>query len=244
MKGTTFAAYIRKQTKTNSTTLSDADLVILANVVKDDLAASIVANVDEHYFEMELYRNLEALVRDYTFPNDVLKHISFCEAKLDGTNWQVLTEADLSQFDDTPITENSYIKTKYAALDPQFLISGRSLQILSGDDIADVTDGLKLLAEIYPEDLTTSDLASSNDLSIPSADDTHRLPRPIHKVWAELVIVAHKEGRDKPVPLTKSQLKLQMDAQNGTLEVFNQLEPRNQNRSFQASVPQDDGQDY
>lgn len=244
MKGTTFASYIRKQSKTNTGTLSDADLVLLANVVKDDLAAAIVANVDEHYFEMELYRDLEALIRDYTFPNDVLKHISFAEAKLDGTNWETLGEADLSHFPDTPITENSYIKELYASRRPEFLISGRSLRLLTGDDIIDVTDGLKLLAEIYPEDLTTSDLASSDDLSIPSSDITHRLPRQTHKVWADLVVIAYKEGKDKPIPLTKSELKLQVDAQNGNLDVFQQLTPRNQSRSFIATVPKDDGQDY
>lgn len=244
MKGTTFAAYIRKQTKTNSTTLSDADLVTYANVVKDDLAAAIVAHVDEHYFEMELVRNLEANVRDYTFPSDILKHMSYAEAKLDGTNWKTLNEADISQFDDTPILENTHIKELYASRSPEFYISGRSLKILSGDDIDAVTEGLKLLAEVYPEDLETSDLASSDDLSIPSSDTTHRLPRPIHKVWADLVIIEYKQSKDKPIPLTKSELKLQVELDNGSLGVFSRLTPRNQNRSFVASVPKDDGQDY
>lgn len=244
MIGTTFASYIRKQTKTNSTTLTDAALLVLANVVKDDLAASIVANVDEGYFDMELKRDLEATIRKYTLADDLLKHMKHVAAQLDGTNWQTLLEADISQFDDTAILENTYIKSLYSAHKPEFLITGRELMILSGDDIDDVTDGLKMVAEIYPEDLVAGDLAASTDLSIPSSTTTHRLPRQVHKVWADLVIVAHKEGRDKPVPLTKSELKLQIDAQNGTLEVFKQLSPRNTNRSFLASTPKNDGQDY
>lgn len=244
MNGTTFAKYIRKQTKTNSSTLSDADLVTYANVVKDDLAAAIVSNVDEKYFEMELTRDLEANIRNYTIANDVLKNMSHLEAKLDGTNWKTLLEADSSQFDDTPILQNSSIKELYSARSPEFLIRGREIVILSGDDIDDVSEGLKMIAEIYPEDITTSTLSSSDDLSIPSSDYTHALPRQVHKIWADLVIVMYKEGKDKPIPLTKSEIKLQVDVQNGNLEVFKKLTPRNINRSFRASVPRDDGQDY
>lgn len=240
MKGTTFAAYIRKLTKTNSTTLSDADIVTFANVIKDDIAAGIVANVDEHYFEMELVRDLEADIRDYTFPTDVLKHMTFGQAKLDGTNWSTLREADISQFPDTPILENTYIKELYAARKPEFLISGLSLKLLTGDDIIAVTEGLKLLAEIYPEDITTSDLASSNDLSIPSSDTTHRLPRQVHKHWALKVVIEYKQSRDKPIPLTQQEQRVEVDLQ----DVYTKLAPRNNNRSFVASIPADDGQDY
>jgi len=240
MKGTTFAAYIRKLTKTNSTTLPDADIVTLANVIKDDFAAAIVANVDEHYFEIEMVRDLEADIRDYTFADDVLKHMTFAEAKLDGTNWSTLHEADISQFPDTPILENTYIKELYSARKPEFLISGRSLRLLTGDDIIAVTEGLKLLAEIYPEDIVSGDLASSSDLSIPSSDVTHRLPRQVHKHWALKVVIEYKQSRDKPIPLTQQEQRVEIDLQ----DVFTKLAPRNNNRSFVASVPADTGQNY
>lgn len=240
MKGTTFAAYIRKQTKTNSTTFTDADIVTLANVVKDDLAADIVSNVDEGYFDMTLTRDLESGIRDYTFPNDLLKHIKAVYAKLDGTNWEPLLEADFSQFDDTPILENTYIKDLYSARKPEFLISGRGLTILSGDDIDDVTDGLKIVGEIYPEDITTSSLASTDDLSIPSSDTTHALPRQVHKHWATLVIIEYKQSRDKPIPLTQQEQKVDADL----LDAYKKLTPRNTNRSFIAQLPDLTGQDY
>ena len=240
MKGTTFAAYIRKQTKTNSTTFTDADIVTFANVVKDDLAADIVANVDEGYFDMELTRNLEANIRGYTFPNDMLKHVKLVAAKLDGINWSPLNEADISQFDSTPILENTYIKDLYSARKPEFLISGRELKILSGDDIEAVTDGLKMMAEIYPEDITTAMLAAADDLSIPSSDVTHSLPRQVHKHWAIKVIIEYKQSRDKPIPLTQQEQRVDIDLQ----DVFKKLTPRNTNRSFIASTPQLTGQDY
>lgn len=240
MKGTTFASYIRKETKTNSTTFSDADIVLYANIVKDDLAAEIVSNVDEGYFDMELFRDLEADIRDYTFPDDLLKHIKSVAAKLDGSNWSPLLEGDNSQFDDTPILENSHIKELYSGRRPEFVISGRGLKLLTGDDIIAVEDGLKMLAEIYPEDITTTTLASATDLSVPSLDTTHALPRQVHKHWATMVIVAYKQSRDKPIPLTKQEQKVEFDLQ----EAFKKLTPRNTNRSFIASTPVNDGQNY
>lgn len=240
MKGTTFAAYIRKQTKTNSTTLPDADIVTYANVVKDDLAADIAANVDEHYFDMELTRDLEVGIRNYTFANDILKHMSHAEAQLDGSKWSPLLEADNSQFDETAILQNASIKELYTGKKPEFLIRGREFVILSGDDIIAVTNGLKMIAEIYPEDITAAMLASGNDLSVPSSDTTHSLPRQVHKHWATKVIIEYKESRDKPIPLTKKEQRVDLDL----LETFKKLTPRNTNRSFVASVPKDDGQDY
>lgn len=239
MKGTSFAAYIRKLTKTNSTTLPDADIVTFANIVKDDIAEEIVSNLDENYFDMELTRDLEVGIRDYTFADDTLKHIKYAAAKLDGSNVSYLGEADISQFD-TPMLENSYIKEKYASRKPEYYISGRGMTILSGDDIIDVTGGLKLLAEIYPEDLTTGDLSSSDDLSIPSSDETHRLPRQTHKVWAIKVAIEYKQSRDKPIPLTQQEQKVDITLQN----LLTKLVKRNAVRSFTASVPKDDGQDY
>lgn len=239
MLGTTFAEYIREKTKTDSTTFSDAKLLRFANAVQEELAADIVANVDENYFDMELYRDLEADTRGYTFANDILKHQKYIAAKLDGTNWTYLTEAFFSEFT-TPMRENSYIKEKYAGKKPQFYISGRELFILSDSDLIAVTGGLKMVADIYPENLTAGDLAAATDLSIPSSDTTHRLPRQVHKHWATKVIIEWKESRDKPIPLTEQEKSVAFDLQ----EAYKRLQRRNQVRSFQSTVPYDDGQDY
>ena len=240
MKGTTFAEYIRKQTGTNSTTLPDADIVTYANVEKDDISADIVSNVDEHYFDMELSRDLEVGIRNYTFADDLLKHSSGVYAQLDGTLWSPLIEADNSQFDETAILQNASIKELYTGKKPQFLIRGRELVILSGDDIIAVTDGLQMIAQIYPEDITTAMLAASDELSVPTTDTTHSLPRQTHKHWATKVVIAYKESRDKPLPLTKKEQKVDIELD----EVYKKLTTRNINRSFVASVPRDDGQDY
>lgn len=240
MKGTTFAAYIREKTKTNSTTFTDADIVTYANVAKDEIAEDIVANVGEGYFDFMLTRDLEADIRNYTFPNDLLQHLRLVTAKLDGTNWNNLLEVDISQFDDTPIMENSYIKNLYGANRPEYYISGSELFILSGDDITAVSGGLKILAEVYPEDISTGSLSSSTDLSVPSSDSAVALPRAVHLHWATKVIVAYKESQDKPIPLTKQEQAIEIDL----LNAYKRLTPRNADRSFIATTPTNDGQDY
>lgn len=240
MTGTAFASYVRSKTKTNTATFTDAQIVAFANAVKDDIAERIATDVDEHYFDIELTRDLEADVRDYTFPNDLLKHVRHAQVKLDGTNWLTLNEADLSHIDDVAILTESYIASLYQGKSPEYYISGRGLTILSGDAIDTVSEGLKLLGEIYPEDIDTDDLASSADLSIPSADDTHRLPRATHKHWADMVVIEYKESRDKPMALTKKEQRIDISL----AETLSKLVKRNTARTFVASTPKNDGQDY
>lgn len=239
MKGTTFAAYIREQTKTDSVTFTDAKLLTFANKVKEELAGDIVANVDENYFDMELFRDLEAGTRGYTFANDVLKHQKYCSAKLNGTDWTYLEETFFSEFT-TPMREESYIKAKYAGNKAQFYISGRELFLLSDADIIAVSGGLKMIAEVYPEDLVAGDLSADVDLSIPSSNTEHRLPRQVHPFWATKIIIEWKSSQDKPIPLTQQEQRVAADL----LAVYEKLEKRNAVRSFQATVPKDDGQDY
>lgn len=239
MKGTAFAAYIRQKTKTNSNTLTDADIVTFANRVQEELAADIAANVTENYFDMELFRDLEAGIRGYTYATDILNNQKYIAAKLDGSNWTYLNEAYFSEFT-LPMREESYIISKYAAKKPEFYISGREVFILNGDAILAVSGGLKMVAEVYPEDLTTGDLSSTDDLSIPSTDTATRLPRQVHPHWATKIIIEWKESRDKPIALTQTEQRVEQDL----MKTYERLRNRNQVRSFQSTVPQDDGQDY
>lgn len=240
MTGPAFASYVRKKTKSTSTTFTDAEIVAFANAVKDDIAERIATDVDEHYFDMELTRDLEADIRDYTFPNDLLKHIRHAQAKFDGTNWVPLEEADLSHIDDVAILTEAQIASLYSGKDPEYYISGRGIVLLNGDGIDTVVDGLKLIGEIYPEDITTDNIGSATDLSVPSSDSTHRLPRAVHKHWADMVVIEYKESRDKPMALTKKEQRIDISL----AETLSKLTKRNTARTFIASVPEDDGQDY
>lgn len=242
MIGTNFASYIRLRTKTNATTLPDADLVLLANVVKDDLAALIATNVNEHFFDMEMVRDLEADVRDYTFEDDLLKNVSYVSATLDGTNPLYLIENDWgeAEYNRIALMDETLLRAHYAGRKPEYIITGRSLRLLSNEPIIAVTEGLKVIAEVFPENIDSADLALTTDLSIPSTDTQHRLPRAAHRVWAKMVVVEYKTSREKPLPLTEDDAKLEVDLS----ELYKTLRKRNAVRSVIAKVPSDDGQRY
>lgn len=241
MTGQQFANYVRYKTKTNSTTLTDADLVMLANTVKDDLAGEIVREVDEDYFQMEFLRDLESGKRFYAFPNDILKEMKTLEAKLDGSEFKVLHETDLNTRD-IP-TENEDIKSFYSGRNPEFDIQGRGVFLMTAEDIDDVTEGLKIYAQVYPEDITASDLAGSYDLSVPqdpNADTKHCIPRPAHKLWAILTVIEYKNSKPKPIALTPQEANVQEYQES----VLNRLKRRNKNRSVVGTTPYNDGSQY
>lgn len=243
MTGTQFTNLIRDHyTKTDSTTLTDAELLVLANVEQAALAEEIAANVDEGYFLMTDTRNLEAGVRNYTYPLDWLKSARYVSAKLDGTNPVYLRELDFGYIEgrSLPLLDNTQIKNEFSTKEPHYLFKGTELYILSGDDIEAVTDGLELVAEVYPEDLVTGDLSSSDDLSIPSSTTTVRLPRAAYNVLAKRVSIAWKSSKDKPLPLTESEKLLAVDQD----KLYEKLRGRNAVRVITGKVPYNDGQDY
>ena len=49
-----FADYIRKKTKTNSSTFTDADILLYANIIKDDIAKE-VNKANEDYFGIRMF---------------------------------------------------------------------------------------------------------------------------------------------------------------------------------------------
>lgn len=241
MIGTTFASYIRNKTKTNSTTLTDADLLVYANTMKDMLAEMITDEVDEDFFQIELLRDLEEDKRFYSFPNDMVLSMKMLEAKLDGSNWSLLEETDLNT--EEIKTSESDIRDAYTGKDPEYDIQGRGFFLLTGDAISDVTEGLKLKANVYPENLTASDLAGAYDLSVPqdpSSELKHAMPRAMHRVWADLVVIEYKNSKPKPIALNDREKNIDTHIELA----LDRLKQRNKDRSVVGSVPRDTGHDY
>lgn len=231
-----FASYIRDQTKTNSTTFSDAKILLYANIIKDDIAKEIT-KANEDYFGMKLLRNLEVGKRSYSFPSDVLNNIKYVQAKLDGTTQKVLTQFDVNTYKRP--TNESQILANWAGKDPEFDIFGGSLEIYSDSAIIDVTDGLELWAMIYPADLTS--LAGTTDMSVPPSNISFGMPRQFHFIWATKVIVKYKNSKEKPIPLTEQEAKIDQDFQLA----INALKGQDLNRSITATLPDyyNNGQD-
>jgi len=201
-----FASHVRLKTRTNSTSFTDADMLIFMRARQQEIAEAIL-RADEDILLVPQYRSLVADQRDYSYPGDILSRIKKAEAKLDGTNWIVLTEIDINDFN-TPIATEANITANFnnsqlSEDNPEgarFDLIRRSLVIYSGT-ITSVTNGLRLYCDTYPSEIT--DLTSTTDMSEDPSTTTHGVPRPMHRIWADGVVIDWKESRSKPIPLNE-----------------------------------------
>jgi len=240
MTGQEFTSYVRALTKTNATTFTNAEILAFANVEQSFLAEQIASNVDEGYFNAILERSLEEGVRNYTFPEEFLTNMRYCSAVIGG-DWTYLQETDFGKLQGkSQLLEEAEIVNEWGMKPAQYLIQGGELWLLSGTPIIAVPNGLKIISEIYPESLTNDDLTSASSLSTPSSNVTVRLPRSAYRVLAKKVSIAFKSSKDKPLPLTEDERRLDVDLR----DLYDVLRGRNGVRVITASVPYNDGSQY
>lgn len=217
MTGLKFTRFIRNQTKTNSTTFSDEELLLYANTVKDEIAYEI-AKVNEDIFGMVAYRNLVADQREYSFPEYVLNNLKYFEVDTKGdsdtqTDPDLVTaqkhiraeEFDLTQYERS--TDEAEIRRMFQFRRVAYDIFRNALWLYTGDAIISVLNGLKLFYIRFPDDLTIANLADdnadlSNDLVHPISAG---IPRQFHRIWATKVSVLYKSSKEKPIPLTEEE---------------------------------------
>jgi hypothetical protein len=233
---TTFASYIRKKTKTNATTFTDADMVMYANVFKDEIAERIIQK-NEHYFGMYSLATLVAGQREYSLPDDLLSKIMFVEAKLDGSNWSRLKEVNINT--DDFVMDEASVRNEFSGRDPGYFIIRKSLYLLTGSAIIDVSDGLRLWSLSYPAEFTTF-ASGSNDMSVAPSSTGHGWPRPFQELLARRIIIEWKSSQDKPIPLSEREQMYENDL-NEALESISDM---NLDRSLVATMPHDDGSNY
>jgi hypothetical protein len=231
-----FATLVRYYTKTNSTTFTDADMLVLANIFKDDIASLLAKEVGEDYFGLRFERDLLAGQREYDLPAEVMGRIKYLEAKLDGTNWEKLKETDLTVYGKA--TDEDTIQSIYSERDPEFDIWDQSIFILSGDTIIAVPDGLKLWSIIFPKDF--ANLTSTEDMSTNPDDYTHGFPRQFHELLARRVSIAYKSSKDRPIPLSEKERLYEVDL----MTQIQTMKDTNLDRSVIPSVPSIDGSDF
>lgn len=240
MIGTTFRDYIRKKTKTTSDTFPDADLVLLANVEKDDLAEYIANEVGEDFFLLSYKRNLIAGQREYALPSQIMLTLKRVNAMFDGENWSdPLDELDVNQIRKPLITEAN-VQSAFAGREPAFDFTDRGLRLYSETPITDVTEGLQVESIIYPADITTGTLALATDISVPTSTITTAMPKASHKVWALMTSIAYKESRPKKIALTNEEKNIEAYKQI----MINKLRGRNLDRSYVPTAPVDTGMNY
>lgn len=235
MLDTEFARYIRKQTRTNTTTFPDADIMLYANLDKDYLV-SLIEKADEDYFGAELTRDLEDAKRKYGLPPYLLHGITKVTAMLDGENETELDKLIYDQFG-RPLTEENI--RSYTGGCPAWMVFGKELYILSDGELPFVSGGLKIYATIYPADLTS--LTEGKDLAANPTTTSIGMPRALHRPWADLVVIDYKNSKDKPIPLTKAEANIGVTLAS----IVNTLTPLDTGGAFIAGTgKRDTGEDY
>lgn len=242
MTAAQFAAYVRLKTRTNSTTFTDADIIILMRQRQDEISQDII-KADEDLLLIPQYTSLVANQRDYPFPTDILSRMKRIEAKLDGTNWLKLNEVDLLEIK-TPVSSEIDITNNFENLKGRcfYDLLRKSIYLYSGT-ITSVTDGLKLWCNTWPTAIT--DLTGTTEMNIDPSTTTHGIPRSLHEIWARGVIIDYKQGKEKPIALNEHELNYDRDKQ----KAIETLKHGNLDREVIGSLPSaskrgNDGADY
>lgn len=188
MTGTELATLIRRKTKTNSTTYPNAELLVDVNLMKDELASKI-QQVRTEVWNMPAYGDLVADQREYAFPDDVLNHLVSLELKFSSSDDYVIAKP-ISRKHYSDVLQESVIVDNFDNLNPRYFIRRKAIYILSGT-IIDVTDGIKLVYDCFPADL--SNLTGTTDLSVDPSSTEHGFPREFHELLARRVSMEYKD---------------------------------------------------
>lgn len=231
------ADYVRWKTRTNTTTFTNADMLAVANVVKDRLALEVL-DADEDYWLVPTYLDLVADQREYPLHSDILSRIKRVEAKLDGSDYIIVKEFDITSHAD-PISTESNITYNFGNNEGEayYDIMRKAIWIYSGT-ITDVTDGLRIWLNTFPADLTS--MASTTELSEDPTTTTHGFPRELHMVLAKGIVIEWKESKEKPIPLTESELAYDDEVQKAVAK----LKRASLDREVIGLVPEDTGMEY
>jgi len=222
-------------TKTDSNTLPDSQILLLANVARDEIAKEII-QVNEDYFGERSVRNLIAGRREYRFPLEILSNTKAVEAILDGENQVRLIEADLNvdykgTMDEQSIRENFFGKR------PRYMIYRSALWLLTGEEIQDVDEGLILWHMEYPESLTEFD---DTDMVRGSTPTSRGFPRQFHELIGRRISILYKGSQPRPIPLSEREQMYEYELEKS----LRSIRGLNLDRSIIASYPYDTGCNY
>lgn len=155
---------VRYRTNTNAVSVTNADLLRIANKRFKEIVRQLIDLDQDFYTEIQAY-NLTAGTRAYTLDADAstspfgggVVKILRVEAQLDGTNWRVLKPLGVRQIQ-TPTQTEADITGQFDNTNPYYAYYNRQLRIYSGS-ISTVTNGLQVFQVIRPVEMTaTSDV--------------------------------------------------------------------------------------
>lgn len=215
MTTTEFATLVRYKTKTNSTTFTDAQILLLMNIFKNEISSQIVER-NAGYFLIPTLFDLVAsgTTREYALDDNQLNRLHKVEIKFASGD---------SRFPATNIKDYSGSETESEIVknfgnsegEFAYTIRRRKLLLLSGTTIA-VTDGGRMWWHKYPADFTV--LSGSTDMATDPSATTFGFLRQFHELLARRVSIEYKGSQPKPLLLNRHEqnyendLKIQLDA--------------------------------
>ncbi len=200
---------MRLRTRTNTTTFTNADMLVYANLFKDDIASKIVEK-NNGMFLVPCTFNLVADQREYALGDDVLNRLQKVEIKFSASDARQPATA-LKDYDGSE-TESEIVKNFSNAKDEFFyVIRRRALLILSGT-ITAVTAGVRTWSHVFPADLTDM-TANTTGMEVDPSTTTFGFPRQFHELLARRIQISYKGSLPKPLPLSPEELKYDRDLQ-------------------------------
>lgn len=200
-----FTTLVRIKTQSDTNTFPDSDLIIYANMARDEIVSAIADRVDDDVFLSPTVADLVADQREYPLPTDFLQKLKRVEVSFDGSdNWIILKELDLENTEKT--TVESIIISNYSNNqdDCGFDRIRGGIYIYSGT-IINVTGGLKLYYDAQLRKLVTGDLILTTDMSLDRSTTEHGFPARFHELFAVRTAMKWKADREKPIQLNETE---------------------------------------
>ena len=212
MTATTFTSALRKRTGTVVATLSNANVLVIANEAKNELARALV-QIDASYFVVPVFANISASSatdlesREYPWNDDFMRQIGL-QIATDST------QSPLKYFpakpypgglekliDDIGGLTEANITANFSNEDGgAYYVQYRRVNFLLTATLSAVTNGYRQHYNAYPVDLT--DATATTDLDLDPTTTTFGMPRFLHEIWVDLSSVKYKIERVNPLPLS------------------------------------------
>lgn len=239
MTSTELKSLINYKTKTNDTTFTAADMLVLANLMKDEIVLR-VQQVRPEIFNIIGLQDLVAssTKREYDIPTAALNVIIDLEIKFSSSGDYVMARPIARKHYKDSLQESKIVNS-FNNLNPRYFIRRKKVYILSGT-ITVVTDGFKLVYDLLPADL--ANLTGSTDLSL-NSDTANGIPRELHELWARRVSIEYKDANR--LRLSKKELDYEVDLE----KALDDLSTPNLDKTVIGALPSranrgNDGIDY
>lgn len=193
------ATLVRHKTKTNSTTFTDADMLVLANLGKDEIAGKI-ADKRQEAFNVEEYSDLALDTRTVPFKSATMNSLIRVEFKFTSTGDYVLGNPTKLSHEQIP-TQESIIVNYYNNDNPEYFVRDKWIYILSGAIVA-VTNGVKWIYKKFPTDLANLTEATT-DMSAAASATSLGFPKEFHELLADWISIQYKDRNT--IALTKKE---------------------------------------